>query len=237
MGTGQPEGSGRLSSMDPTSSQDSQTLCAAACANECPSACFNWKHVCADWDLIQQQTEGHPEARRQLVDLAIQQEKCRAAWQAKHSWRIGLLIVVSSVLLIAAGVWGVGHPGMAIRCPALIYAWAGAIGGSTMALYGYTHHLAYGDLEPSFTWWSATKPIFGAVTGSVAAGLIIVGVTSISAKPSSLLLPTLVAFAAGYKERWFLRWLDGMRPAPDGGSSKGKTSPASKKSPQAKSGP
>ncbi len=117
-----------------------------------------------------------------------------------------------TVLLLGVTGYVLAHHAWLVRVnshPSLVIAWAGALGGASMALYGYTHGFLYKDMLPSFWWWNVAKPAFGAVTGLVAAGLLQVGLVSVGtiSGSHSLLLSLIVAFTAGLKEQRFFGWI------------------------------
>ena len=148
----------------------------------------------------------------------IADERGRAAWQSSRKclW-LGIELMVALVALMTLGVVAVANRhlgGWAVHHSVVLYAWSGAIGGATMALYGFTHGFLYRDVTPFFWWWSVTKPAFGAVTGLVTAGLVYVGLISVKASDPSnmMILLCLFAFAAGFKEQWFLGWLGQLKP-------------------------
>jgi hypothetical protein len=170
---------------------------------------------------------------RAIVTATVEGERTRAKWQASSEcgWLGAELLAMMALLLIGAGIV-LTHPkwlAFVVSNPLIVITWAGALGGASMALYGYTHGFLYKDILPSFWWWNVAKPVFGAVTGLVAAGLLLVGLLSVGTGHAghSLLLLSVVAFAAGLKEQWFFAWIGQLKPGPpSGGTSSASVSPS-----------
>lgn len=84
-----------------------------------------------------------------------------------------------------------------------------------MALYGFVSHFHHRSVRREFTWWTSLKWLTGTVTGTVSAALAYVGVVAINpqSKGTGLAILSLVAFAGGFHETWFLEWLNRLKPA------------------------
>ncbi len=158
------------------------------------------------------------EITQSKVRAFIADERGRAIWQASRKCiSLGIELTIALVALMVLGVVAVASPYLArwaLHHSVVLFAWSGALGGATMALYGYTHGFLHRDILPSFWWWNVTKPAFGAVTGLVTAGLAYVGLISVKASDHAnmMILLCLFAFAAGFKETWFLGWLSQLKP-------------------------
>lgn len=164
-----------------------------------------------------------------IVTATVEGERARAKWQAsRECMGLGAELLAMTVLLLGVAGYVLAHHAWLVRVnshPSLVIAWAGALGGASMALYGYTHGFLYKDMLLSFWWWNVAKPAFGAVTGLVAAGLLQVGLVSVGtiSGSHSLLLSLIVAFTAGLKEQWFFGWIGQLKPR----ATSGGTPPAS----------
>jgi hypothetical protein len=152
---------------------------------------------------------------------AVVGELCRAEWQKGRSARwLGIGTVGWVAALLGSAVAGAQWPNLwrvaNIAGIPGTYWFFGALGGAAMGLYSYTHACIYKDLKPNFNWWALTKPLTGAVMGAVVYALLKVGAITISQSSASssvgTLLYSVVAFAAGFKEQWFLQWLSELAP-------------------------
>jgi hypothetical protein len=97
--------------------------------------------------------------------------------------------------------------GLGAKC-----AWFGALGGVTIGIYGIYTHISAKDFDPSFTLWYICKPVMGAIFGWFVFLVYYVGVVSAQAgtKPqiSSPELSYLIAFLAGFSERFTIKTID-----------------------------
>ena len=191
---------------------------------------YNAEHVLSKIQAaLANQSAAGDALTKAIVTATVEGERNRARWQAsaKCGWLGVELLAMTALLLIGAGLV-LTHPAWLVHVvsyPLVVIAWAGALGGASMALYGYTHGFLYKDILPSFWWWNVGKPAFGAVTGLVAAGLLQVGLLSVGTGHDghTLLLSSIIAFAAGLKEQWFFGWIGQLKPR----ATSGGTPPAS----------
>lgn len=158
------------------------------------------------------------------LQIALDCETERATWQEGASAKcLGGALVLLSLLTIALAVWVTVNAlsgGTILQVSLLFWVW-GAIGGTLMGVYGYVHHWIYRTIDPAFTWWSLTKGLSGAVMGAVAATLVATGITTAGTETratSGVLIA--VAFAAGFKEQYFLAWLSQLGPGQKPGNLK-----------------
>jgi hypothetical protein len=101
------------------------------------------------------------------------------------------------------------------------YLLLGALGGVTTVLFGLIKHTVDLDFDTRYFSWYLFKPVLGALMGLVAVLLILAGLVAIegSTSTSSRALLCVVAFVAGFSERFSLRLLDKATTALLGGES------------------
>jgi hypothetical protein len=99
------------------------------------------------------------------------------------------------------------------------YLWAGMIGGTTIVIWGVIKHSVELNFDRTYSFWYLLKPGIGAVMGVVAVLVLKAGFLSVEGKiPLANPLPlVLLAFIAGFSERFFLRILDRVITALFGG--------------------
>ena len=94
------------------------------------------------------------------------------------------------------------------------YVLMGTLGGLTIAIWGLTSHSADLDFDRSYAIWYWLRPLLGALMGLIAvitaqAGLLAVeGQASPEPAPSGKLVLYILAFLAGFSERFFIRVID-----------------------------
>jgi hypothetical protein len=118
-------------------------------------------------------------------------------------------------------------------------AWAGALGGVTIGLYGVYNHVANKDFDPSYEFWYICKPIAGAIFGWFIVLVFSLGLMTLQSKNATNAfensqLPLVLAFLAGFSERWVIRVIDRLMEvliAP-GGSEKNKKDASGKTQPK-----
>ena len=109
-------------------------------------------------------------------------------------------------------------------------AWAGALGGVTIGLYGVYNHVANKDFDPSYEFWYICKPIAGAIFGWFMVLVFSLKLMTLQSKNATNTfetsqLPVVLAFLAGFSERWVIRVIDRLMEvliAPGGESEKNK---------------
>lgn len=92
-------------------------------------------------------------------------------------------------------------------------AWAGALGGVTIGLYGVYNHVANKDFDPSYEFWYICKPIAGAIFGWFMVLVFSLGLMTLQSKNATNAfetsqLPLVLAFLAGFSERLVIRVID-----------------------------
>src|ERR1700722_4177954 len=97
--------------------------------------------------------------------------------------------------------------GLGAKC-----AWFGALGGVTIGIYGIYTHISTKDFDTSFTLWYICKPVMGAIFGWFVFLVYYVGVISAQAGATvdikSPELSYLIAFLAGFSERFTIKTID-----------------------------
>jgi hypothetical protein len=121
------------------------------------------------------------EAQQEMVQVDFRFTRIRKIeWFEKPPLIFGWLIVVT-VLLIVAAVWGVGLAGgletvlqqmsggtaaTATTLALIIAIWAGGLGGVTVGFYSLWRHVAQlKDYDPEFALWYYVNPIMGLLLG------------------------------------------------------------------------
>jgi hypothetical protein len=92
-------------------------------------------------------------------------------------------------------------------------AWAGAFGGVTIALYGLYSHIQKRDFDPHYKLWYLCKPIIGGIFGWFVFLIYYVGLISVQTdlklhQVRTPELPLIIAFLAGFSERFTIRIID-----------------------------
>ena len=91
-------------------------------------------------------------------------------------------------------------------------AWFGALGGITIAIYGIYEHVSLRDFDPKFELWYICKPIIGAIFGWFVWLIFLVGLLSVQGLEEKGIkhpeLPYVIAFLAGFSERFTLKMID-----------------------------
>ena len=123
------------------------------------------------------------------------------------------------LLLVGIGYWlkhldAAGNPVVYFGSTYWRYLLMGTLGGLTIAIWGLTSHAANLDFDRSYAIWYWLRPLLGAVMGLIAviavqAGLLAVeGQAAHQPAPSGKLLLYILAFLAGFSERFFIRVID-----------------------------
>jgi len=93
-------------------------------------------------------------------------------------------------------------------------AWFGALGGITIAIYGIYEHIHLRDFDPKYELWYICKPLIGAIFGWFVYLIYFIGLISIQGidiekvKIKYPEFPYLIAFLAGFSERFTIRMID-----------------------------
>jgi len=102
------------------------------------------------------------------------------------------------------------------------YLWAGAIGGTTIAYWGIVKHTILMDFDDQYELWYYFKPLLGAIFGLISviiikAGFISLQTVATPAKIENQLPLYIIAFIAGFSERFFVQLIDRVTTALFGG--------------------
>jgi hypothetical protein len=91
-------------------------------------------------------------------------------------------------------------------------AWFGALGGVTIAIYGIYSHVQQKDFDPKYELWYLCKPIIGAIFGWFVHLIFFLGLACVQDMAQDKLarpeLAFLIAFLAGFSERFTIRMID-----------------------------
>jgi len=90
------------------------------------------------------------------------------------------------------------------------YLLMGALGGLTIAIWGMIEHSSSLDFDRAYAVWYWLKPIIGAVMGLIAVLAVLAGLFAVQGKQEiqSEKALYIVAFLAGFSERFFIRIID-----------------------------
>lgn len=150
-------------------------------------------------------------------------EEARSKWQAsREALFLGLALLALVLTPLAMAALPLFSGASLLSIPFRYWLW-GAVGGTVMGMHRFTHHWAARTLQRTATWQSLTKALTGAILGAAAVELLQAGLGSLASPHGAVpvALGSIVAFAAGFRERWFLQWLSRLRPE---GSVRGVTS-------------
>lgn len=114
--------------------------------------------------------------------------------------------------------------------------WFGALGGVTIAIYGIYEHIHLRDFDPKYELWYICKPLIGGIFGWFVYLIYFIGLVSVqdvdiqNVKIRTPELPYVIAFLAGFSERFTLKMIDKLmgvlttwEEKPAGGASKKET--------------
>jgi len=118
---------------------------------------------------------------------------------------------------------GDSYPGMwVLRAENFPFLWCGAVGGTTIAYWGLVKHTIQLDFDDQYTLWYFFKPMLGAVFGLVSVVVLQAGVFTLGGDvqltDDNRLPLYIVAFLAGFSERFFMQLIDRVISAIFGGS-------------------
>jgi len=89
--------------------------------------------------------------------------------------------------------------------------WFGALGGITIAVYGIYEHIYKRDFDPKYELWYICKPIIGGIFGWFVYLIYYLGLVSVQGVEVNINtpeVPYLIAFLAGFSERFTLKMID-----------------------------
>jgi tetratricopeptide (TPR) repeat protein len=91
-------------------------------------------------------------------------------------------------------------------------AWFGALGGITAAIYGIYSHVQKMDFDPKYKLWYICKPIIGGIFGWFIYLIYFLGIISAQGMDQAAIrkpeLPFIIAFLAGFSERFTIKIID-----------------------------
>lgn len=93
------------------------------------------------------------------------------------------------------------------------FLWTGAVGGTTIAWWGIVKHMISMDFDDQFKSWYWFKPVLGAVFGVISVIIIQGGMFTLADQSTSEAIKNpeilhVIAFLAGFSERFFVRMID-----------------------------
>ncbi len=105
----------------------------------------------------------------------------------------------------------------------LPFAWIGMLGGVLVSWWGFVVHTRNLEYDPSYNTWYLLKPPIGAVMGVFSVVVIKAGLITLqgSTEVNSAELLYIVAFLAGFSERFFVQMFDKVMTALLGGENTG----------------
>jgi hypothetical protein len=136
---------------------------------------------------------------------------------AAGKFRKWMAVYYGCWLLLLAGIgWGLKHlegvdnPAPYFGSMYWRYMIMGALGGLTIAFWGLIEHSAKLDFDRAFSVWYWLKPVLGAVMGLIAVLMVLAGMFAVQGKPelNSRTALYILAFLAGFSERFFVRIID-----------------------------
>ena len=90
--------------------------------------------------------------------------------------------------------------------------WFGALGGVTAAIYGIYEHTHLRDFDPQYELWYICKPIIGGIFGWFVYLIYFIGLVSVQGLGDTKIhtpqVPYVIAFLAGFSERFTLKMID-----------------------------
>jgi hypothetical protein len=158
-----------------------------------------------------QWTEAHKAvwAATFLVNRALESKGA-----AKFRKCMGLYYAGWVLFLVAVGCWmkfiETDAPGFFLGSSYWRYVLMGALGGITMAIWGLSIHTVNLDFDRSFSVWYWLKPLLGGIMGlivviTVQAGMLAVaGSAALPSTMSGKWTLYVLAFLAGFSERFFI---------------------------------
>jgi hypothetical protein len=199
--------------------------------NEAARAFSSSKNFCREYLELIRQVEGYgaeqrwEEAHRTVwaaaffVNRALETRGAarlqRRLTVAALLWLLLLLGAGAALKAVEAQHWGQGVLGLAYwRYPLM-----GTLGGVTIVVWGLIKHTVDLDFDPDYARWYYFKPILGGIMGLVAVLVILAGFVAVQGTltVSSPLPLYIVAFLAGFSERFFIRIIDRVTTALFGG--------------------
>ncbi len=144
---------------------------------------FNTGSFWDDYKDINTNYQDEEKVARLESALIDQSRKAEQIWNF-HNDPIGIIAFSEFIILAIIGYGLSVHPlsggNIFYGVPSLLYWYAGAVGGSIMALHGFVMARAFHKTDSGFNWWTLTKPFTGSVTGAVTAALVQAGAFAVT---------------------------------------------------------
>jgi hypothetical protein len=160
----------------------------------------------------------NPEASEKKYEEAISKAETVEISQGAVplAWRLLKIEIGYLVLLLFLGYVTYKWPDFVLWEGLVEYplqtAWFGALGGITIAIYGIYEHIHLRDFDPKYELWYICKPLMGGIFGWFVYLIYYIGIISVQGLDSAEIrhpeLPYLIAFLAGFSERFTLRLID-----------------------------
>ncbi len=170
-------------------------------------------------------------ARNQLATAKLEDAKTNyqnamlAYWRARASaaaepiaWQLLAIEILYLVVILGLGYFVQRYPAFWLWQDLVgnnaKAAWFGALGGVTIGIYGLYTHISTKDFDRSFRLWYLCKPVMGAIFGWFVYLVYYVGVISATgtsgsgAEINKPQLAFLIAFLAGFSERFTIKTID-----------------------------
>jgi hypothetical protein len=137
------------------------------------------------------------------------------------AWRLFWMEIGYLIFLLLLGYFTYKWPHFVLWAGLMDYptamhlqtAWFGALGGITIAIYGIYEHIHLRDFDPELKLWYVCKPLIGAIFGWFVYLIYFLGLVSVQEldNASKIRTPELayvIAFLAGFSERFTLKLID-----------------------------
>lgn len=157
------------------------------------------------------------EAEQKYTETRILLERAEASIQAEPlAWRLLWIELAYLVSLLSIGYLIHRWPDYSLWAGLVTLhvrtAWFGALGGVTVGLYGLYSHVQARDFDPKYELWYICKPVMGAIFGWFVFLVYFVGLAAVqgTADPKNTAVLYVIAFLAGFSERFTIRIIDRM---------------------------
>jgi hypothetical protein len=161
------------------------------------------------------------EAEKKYYEALRKIEAVEISQQAKPlAWRLLLIEIGYLVILLLLGYFSCKWPHF-VLCDGLMKdsimlqlqtVWFGALGGITIAIYGIYEHIHLRDFDPNYELWYICKPLIGGIFGWFVYMIYFIGLVSVQGINNVEIhtpeLPYVIAFLAGFSERFTLKMID-----------------------------
>jgi len=159
-----------------------------------------------------------------LINRGIDTDKCKPIQWRLVALPLPTIVILASLAVLFTHILHRSHHDLYdLWWCDLKFLWIGAAGGVTIAYWGLVKHNIQLDFDRHYELWYWFKPLLGAIFGLVAVLILRAGISSLqfSTKEDAsrnILLLYVVAYIAGFSERFFLQLFDRVVTAIFGGS-------------------